>query len=43
MISFGNFNENSFDPGLLLQKITHQLNRPPTITASAIIDIENGQ
>jgi hypothetical protein len=43
MISFCDFNENSFDSGLMLQKITHQLNRPRTITASAIIGMQDGQ
>ena len=43
MISFCNFNGNSFDPGLMLKKVTRQPNRPCTITASAIICIENGQ
>jgi len=43
MILFCDFNENSFDSGLMLQKITHQLNRPCTISAPTILGIENGQ
>ena len=43
MISFCDFHANAFNAGLMLQKFDNQLNGPCTITASAIIGIENGQ